>query len=817
MRIRSISGAIPGALRESNDAGRPLQMSLSPQKHATQAPSPLALRAVALANRLLEVEDATLSLRAELTHAKRERDNALGDRGEVGGGWFDIPRTRYPWPLVEQAALDDNALDKYDRRVDDIVLLEGRVGEAFLSRHALLASSPHYKSAIAELNATKPRLKLVPEMATETPDVSIIIPIYGQIGYVLNAIDSLFAHSARYSAEIILVDDASPDQNAALLPGLNAVRTHRQPRNGGFIDSCNSGGQLARGRFVTLLNSDTRVVPGWLDALVESFATFPRAGCVGSKLCYADGSLQEAGGIVWRDGTSWNYGRGDDPNRPQYSHARQVDYVSGCSIMVPTPLWRSLSGFDPYYAPAYCEDVDLCLRLQAAGHEVWFQPQSRVVHYEGKTCGTDTAAGVKAFQLINTRKIYLRWRERLEQHRPNAQAPYFERERHVRRRMLVVDTSAPTPKQDAGSVQTVLGLHVCRNTGYKTHFVAEDNWLFQPKHTTDLQKAGIECAYAPYDLGFGNYIRRYGHLFDVVMVYRMTVLERIIGDIRAYAPQAALLFHLADLHYLRRQREAELDGSEEGLAEAAVLKQRELALIKASDCTITHSPVEAAIIAEEVADAPVTVWPLMLNLYGTAAPFAARRDICFLGGYRHPPNVDAVQYFVKEIFPHIRKVDPQIRFLIAGANISRDVLALEQPGIDVLGQVEDLRDLFDRTRVFVCPLRFGAGVKGKIMSALSYGIPIVSTPIGVEGALLEAGRHVLVADTPTTFAQQTLRLYKDVKLWNALSTSGQQLIVEKFSLEMGRAKLSEAIALGHCHRLGLDGSSLAPASAKAGQ
>ncbi len=760
---------------------------------ALEGPRPVD-RTLALSNRLLDIEQRTMELRAENTRLRSERDTAIRSGGGSGGGWFDIPRTPHTWRLAGDSELDEESLDKYERRVDDPVVLEGRRGEAFLSGYGLLGEQPDYEGAVTALNAAKRCLDIVQPAEERAPDVSIVVPVYGQLGYTLNCIDSLIRHASAYSAEIIVVDDNSPDDSSTWLPRLQPIRYRLQAVNGGFIRSCNDGAALARGRYVLMLNNDTRVVEGWLDGLLDSFAVFPGAGLVGSKLCYADGSLQEAGGIVWRDGTTWNYGRNDDPNRPYYSYARQVDYISGCSIALTTELWRTLDGFDRFYTPAYCEDVDLCLKVVASGREVWYQPGSRIIHYEGKTSGTDTRTGVKAYQVINTRKLFLRWRERLELHRPNGEASYFERERKVRRRMLVVDVTTPTPKEDAGSVQTVLGLQVCRDAGYKVHFVPGDNWLFQHGHTTDLQRIGIECAYAPYDLGFDAFIRRFGGLFDVVMVYRMDLLERFIDDIRAHAPQAALLFHLADLHYLRRQREAELEGTAEALAEAEIVKGRELALVIASDCTITHSTIEAEILARELPEATVAVWPLMLELMGTAVPFSKRKDVCFLGGYRHPPNADAVRYFVHDILPLIRAQDPSIRFLVAGANPTREVLDMASAeGVEVLGMVDDLRDLFDRVRVFVCPLRFGAGVKGKIMSALSYGVPIVSTSIGVEGSGLVPGSHTLVADNREDFASRTLELYRDQTLWERLSKAGQKLLQEDFSLQMGRDRLTQAV------------------------
>ena len=758
-------------------------------------------RAIALGDRLLDVEDRTIVLRSELARLRREFEGAAGV--VVGTEGFDVPRTRHSWPLAEQSGRHESGLDQYDRRVDDPVVLEGRAGEQFLGCFALATFDPDLAGAAKALNAAGRTLKVVACNAECAPDVSIVIPVYGQLGYTLNCLDSLLSHVSRHDVEIIVVDDCSPDHSGEILPTISAIRYVRQTVNGGFIASCNAGAALARGRFVLMLNNDTRVVQGWLDALVDSFAMFPAAGLVGSKMCYPDGSLQEAGGIIWRDGSCWNYGRNDDPNRPQYAHARQVDYVSGCSIALPAALWRELGGFDPHYAPAYCEDADLCLRVAAGGREVWMQPQSRVVHYEGKTSGTDTAHGVKSYQIVNNHRLFLRWRERLESHRRNAEAPYLERERGVRRRILVVDVSAPTPKQDAGSVQTVLALQVCRESGHKAHFVAEDNWLFQPEHTTALLAQGVECAYAPYDLGFGPYIRRYGTQFDAVLVYRMGVMERVADLVRAHAPQACLLFHVADLHFLRRRREAELDGDAAGLREADIIRGRELAMVAAADCTITHSPVEAAILHDAAPAAPVVVWPLMTEFAGTDAPFAGRRDVCFLGGYRHPPNVDAVRHFASAILPLIRAADPSIRFLVAGANPGPEVLALAGEGIKVLGLVDDLRDLFDEARVFVCPLRVGAGVKGKVMSALSHGVPVVSTPIGVEGAGLEDGRHVAVARTDAEFARRTLALYHDEAEWTRLSRNGQDIVRAEFSLAGGRRCLADAIRLGHARRRGL--------------
>jgi GT2 family glycosyltransferase len=761
---------------------------------------PVAKSTVGLASRLLKIEDRTLELRGEILALKAQ----LAERGGSGGlGAFshlDFATARHPWLLAETPTRDPATLGLYDRRPDDAVILMAQAGVDFMEAHGLLGQMPDFTKAVETLNAMSRTLTL----ESETPDVSIVIPIYGQLPYTLNCLHSLLTHRSRYSAEIIVIDDCSPDRlTEQHVPQIQGVRFHRQEKNGGFIQSCNTGGAMSKGRYVLMLNNDTRVVDEWLDELINSFALFPKAGLIGSKMLYPDGSLQEAGGILWRDGGAWNYGRNDDPNSPRYCFARQVDYISGCSLVLKKEIWDELGGFDLHYMPAYAEDADLCQRVISRGLEVWFQPRSRVVHYEGKTSGTSTSSGVKAYQLTNLRKLFLRWRDRFENFRRNAEAPFLERERYVRKRILFIDAVTPTPDQDAGSVQTVMGLRCAQAAGYKACFVPEDNWLFEPRYTPRMQREGVECFYAPFDVGLDNYLGRYGALFDVILVYRVGVIHKALPIIRQFAPQALVLFHVADLHYLRHQRQAQLEGDPAALQAAEALKTLELDMVRDCDCTITHSTVEAEILAQELPEVPVTVWPLMSEVIGTKVPFAERRDICFLGGYRHSPNVDAVFFFVQEVLPLIHAKRPEIRFIIAGANPTAELLQLASDRITVTGMVEDLADVFDTTRVFACPLRAGAGAKGKVMAALSYGLPVVSTTIGVEGAGLEPDRHVVVADEPQELAEALLRVYDDPILWQALSEAGQELVRDEFSLAMGTRQLSEAIEKGYRKRLGL--------------
>lgn len=628
---------------------------------------------------------------------------------------------------------------------------------------------------------------------SKQPIVSIIIPIYGKVEFTLACLRSIALHPSKIAFEVIVVDDCSPDNSVKILSQIEGLELYSSKENQGFIRSCNLGARISSGQYVHFLNNDTEVTEGWLDNLYQTFSDFPMAGLVGSKLIYPDGSLQEAGGIIWRDGSAWNFGRNQDASVPVFNYAREVDYCSGASIMIPKSIFDDMGGFDELYLPAYYEDSDLAMKIRNSGYSVIYQPLSTVVHFEGVSSGTDLTQGAKAYQVENQKKFYERWKDVLVQHNANGVDPIGEKDRACLRRVLVIDLCTPTPDQDSGSIDAFNIMILLGSMGFQVTFIPSDNFLYIPKYTQSLQARGIEVLYAPYDQSVIGHIKEFGSRYELTFLFRPQVAQLYMEDIRKFCPQAKILFHTVDLHFLRMKREAELSRSLDQAKKAKEMKTVELDLISRADMSTVLGDQEFALLEPMVGKDKVRLLPYARAIRGKGPEFGVRKGLLFVGGFQHAPNIDAVKFFVVEVMPILRTLIPGIKLIVVGSNPTKEIIKLAGSDVEVLGFVENLEPILDSVKISIAPLRYGAGIKGKVGTALSYGLPVVGTSVAAEGMGLTHGENILIADLPSDIANEIHALYINQNQWEVLSKNGVKYAGQRWGIEAASKNLNNVL------------------------
>ncbi len=631
---------------------------------------------------------------------------------------------------------------------------------------------------------------------TDTPEVSVIIPVHNKFSTTYDCIDSIVKAPSDRSFEIIIADDCSDDETLlAALVLAGGVRMMRNTANLGFVRTCNAGAALARGKYLFFLNNDTLVKPGWLDELVETFEQVPNVGIAGSKLLFPDGKLQEAGGIIWRLGDGWNWGRGRDPNEPAFSFLRDADWVSGAALMIERTLFDQLGGFDEYYAPAYYEDTDLAFRVRGLGKRVVVQPASEIVHLEGVSAGTDTAGtGMKRFQVVNHAKFYRRWKDTLITHRYNGHHPEQEAERLVTRRAYFIDDSVPTPDQDAGSNAAVEHIRALMALGYKVTFVPADNMAKIDPYTGQLQKLGVECPYHPYFWSVEEVFRKAVNKPDLVYLHRYSNASKYATLVRRYFPDCRIVYNVADLHFLRMERQAEIEPDSMSPSEVAMQRRGELQAMQMVDSVIVHSPVEAALLREADPALKVEVVPWTVLARPTPLPFSQRSGTAYVGGFGHPPNADAVRYLVGEILPLLRPRAPGCTTYLVGSKMPDEIAAMRGPGVVPLGFVPVLADILHKLRCTVVPLRYGAGIKGKVLESFAHGLPCVMSEVAAEGLELPEDLAWLVARSPEEFAVKIARVHEEEALNQRLAEAGLRYIEQRHGAAVVAEALRRAVA-----------------------
>ena len=624
----------------------------------------------------------------------------------------------------------------------------------------------------------------------ENPKVSIIIPVYNQVHYTYACLVSILENTGEFDYEIIIADDVSTDATKEIDKFVTGLVIARNESNQGFLKNCNNAAKKARGEYIFFLNNDTTVQKDWLPPLIRLLESDKSIGMVGSKLIYPDGRLQEAGGIIWSDGSGWNYGRCDDPNKPEYNYVRDVDYISGAAIMLSRKLWEDIGGFDERYAPAYCEDSDLAFEVRKRGLRVVYQPLSVVTHFEGVSNGTDVnGTGLKRYQVENNKKLQEKWSEEFKNQYDNVGVPnaFRARERSRGKKVILfVDHYVPTFDKDAGSKTTFQYIKMFIERGYVVKFLP-DNFAKSEPYTSILEQMGVEVLYGnEMRTNIFEWIENNQANIDIAYLNRPHIATKYIDFIKEKT-DIKVIYYGHDLHFLRERREYELTGDVERKNASAYWKSMELDLMRKASISYYPSNVEVDYI--HTFDKKINAKAITAYVFEKFGNIDYNPDIregvLFVGGFSHPPNADALKYFLDNMWDEIYA---QIKapFYIVGSNATDEIKALhnEAKGIIFKGFVseEELKELYEKVRLVVVPLRYGAGVKGKVIEALYYNDPVITTSVGAEG-IDNSYNQMLVADEPGDFVEKCVNLYNNKEALKAMSKAADDYVRNKHSIE----------------------------------
>ena len=634
-----------------------------------------------------------------------------------------------------------------------------------------------------------------------SPKISIIIPFYNQLNYTLNCLNHLHKNlNKNIEYEIILIDDNSTeDCDLSLIRGIKIITNEE---NKGFLKNINIGIKEALGEYIYILNNDTEVQNGFLDELLYVFENFQNVGAVGSKLLNADGSLQEAGSVFLKNCSINQIFTGKEIYYPEINFTKKVDYCSGCSLLFKRKNNKGdLNLFDEQFSPAYFEETDLCFQLKYLQNKnIYYTPFSKVLHYNGITYNSqkknETKNNVQKEDLfkINLQKFKTKWQKQIDAIKSSSIESRII-EIYENKSIVIFVGSIPAYDKDSGSNRLKEIIKAYIELGYLVSLIKNKLFFDESEYIEYYERLGVNVFYE-----HNNKIRLKEFLeinlsnSSIALFYGPQVFFDYFKIAQKNLPNAKLVYDMVDIHHLRLKRALELEPLNNiNRNEYERLKKIEAFAAVEADYVLTISEVDEKYMTQFCEISKIitvsNIHYLKTTLEKTLS-FETRKNILFIGS-SHAPNIDALYFLYKEIMPLVWRVLPNIKVNIIGS-VKECINNIDNPNFIFKGFVPDIEFYFSSNKLMVAPLRYGAGVKGKIGQAFEYFLPVVTTLIGAEGMQLIDGENALINNDAIGFANSIIRLYLDKDIWLNLQGNSEKSL-SPFSKETLKTQLLKIV------------------------
>ncbi len=634
---------------------------------------------------------------------------------------------------------------------------------------------------------------------SEQPKVSIIIPFFNQIDYTINCLNYLNENlSDSYSYEILLIDDNSSENcDLSLIKGIKVIKN---AENKGFLKSINVGIKESNADFIYILNNDTEVRKGFLDELFYVFENFKNVGAVGSKLINADGSLQEAGAVFMKDCNIHQIVRKKGVYFPQVNYINRVDYCSGCSLLFKKyDDFGKINIFDEQFAPAYFEETDFCFQLKYLQKKnIYYSGFSEVLHYNGISYNSkENIVESKIKQKeelfrINLEKFKNKWQYQIDSIKATTVEERIE-ELYDDKEVVIFCGMIPEFDKDSGSNRLKEIIQAFLELGYYVSIVKKKTFFGESKYIEYFQRMGVNVYYEhKKSEGIEEYLKNNNKNTTLAWFYNPDVFIENYKIAQKYLPKAKLVYDMVDIHHLRYKRAIEIEPTRiSNRKKYFRYKKKEADAAKIANYVITISDFEENYMKQFCNENKIitisNIHYIKTKLENTLS-FENRKDILFIGS-SHTPNIDALYFLYDEIMPLVWQKIPEIKVNIIG-NVKECINNIKHENFIFQGFVPNIESLFNENKLMVAPLRYGAGVKGKIGQAFEYFLPLVTTSIGAEGMRLINLENAMISDDKIGFANAILELYTNKQLWLKLQNNSEKSLIP-FSKEKLKERISK--------------------------
>jgi glycosyltransferase involved in cell wall biosynthesis len=522
-----------------------------------------------------------------------------------------------------------------------------------------------------------------------------------------------------------------------------------------------------------------------IERTLEIFADCPNAGMLIPMEKQSDGRIRAGYASLMRDGILRTTSAGAPADHPYHGYRRTVDAASSSLVImkIESITEPNLNEISAYRTPMY-QLTELLWELKEKSVEAIYEA---ALCYEHDLPYPQFA---EPDYNEDCRYFYQRWCDKLPTH--SAVFTHLNEllnPQHLPT-VLVIDATLPMYDEDSGSLRLYTLLKIWTSLGYRITFFP-DNLDSQFKYRHALEALGIEVFHSGYGFADAMAYRQ----FDFAFICRVDIGQRYIPYVRLLSPQTVIFYDTVDIHYIREQRQAEIENNAALAAHAVTTKRKELANCLLSDRVITVTEDDGHHLQQELPNIAFSVIPNIHQQQPLAETgFDDRDGLVFIGNYNHLPNEDAVYYLVENVLPKIHAQLPNVCLYLIGSNMKDNMKALASEHVKVVGWVDKVEPEFAKRRVFVSYLRYGAGMKGKLGQALSVGLPVVTTKIGAEGMGLIEAETALIADEPEQFAEAVCRLYTDSQLWQKLSLQGKEYIEQRYGETAVREQLKQLLS-----------------------